>query len=133
MKNWCCAQATACTRGSETVVFGGFRGPANKRPRADVILRLTGDCPFLDPQVIGAVVRLQKNTGAHYVSNVSPRTYPDGLDVEAFTREALACANGEADRQIDRECVTTWIARNRARFPAETLINPIPGLEKERW
>src|SRR5258705_1695562 len=135
---WCDGPAHAawCNvpfwRGSETDVLDRFIGCADSA-QADIILRITADCPFIDPQVIGAVARLQRQTSAAYCSNVSPRTYPDGLDVEAFTREALACANGEADRQIDRECVTTWIARNRSRFPAETLINPIPGLEKERW
>src|SRR6266478_6182636 len=99
----------------------------------DVNVRLTGDCPFLDPQVIGAVVRLQKSTGAHYVSNVSPRTYPDGLDVEAFTLIALVFAHTHATRPIDRDCVTTFIERNRSRLRAETVINPIPGLQDERW
>src|SRR5258705_9002817 len=115
---WCEDHDIDCWRGSETDVLDRFIGCADAA-QADVILRITADCPFIDPQVIGAVARLQRQTSAAYCSNVSPRTYPDGLDVEAFTREALACANGEADRQIDRECVTTWIARNRSRFPAE--------------
>src|SRR5258708_5855791 len=102
-----------CFRGSETDVLSRFAGCADAA-KADVILRLTGDCPFLDPQVIGAVVRLQKNTGAHYVSNVSPRTYPDGLDVEAFTLIALVFAHTHATRSIDRDCVTTFIERNRS-------------------
>jgi len=121
-----------CWRGSETDVLSRFVGCANASG-ADVLLRLTGDCPFLDPQVIGAVVRLQKQTGAAFVTNVSPRTYPDGLDVQAFTYEALAAADAEATRPLDRDGVCTWIERNRSRFPAETVINPIPGLQDERW
>lgn len=119
-------------RGSETDVLSRYMGAAVES-KADVILRLTSDCPFLDPQVIGAVVRLQKQTGADYVSNVDPRTYPDGLDVECFTREVLFAAHAEATRPIDRDTVTYWIQRNQSRFPAESLINPIPGLENERW
>src|SRR6185436_7377603 len=129
---WCDDNAVHCWRGSETDVLSRFVGCANASG-ADVLLRITGDCPLLDPQVIGAVVRLQKQTGAAYCSNVSPRTYPDGLDVEAFTYEALMAADAEATRPIDRDCVTTWIGRNRSRFPAETVINPIPGLRDERW
>lgn len=121
-----------CFRGSETDVLSRFVGAAEGR-QADIILRITGDCPFIDPQVIGAVVRLQKQTGAAYVSNVDPRTYPDGLDVECFTAEALFAAHHEATRPIDRDTVTYWIRRNQSRFPAESVINPIPGLEKERW
>jgi glutamate-1-semialdehyde 2,1-aminomutase len=130
--DWCRQRDVNCWRGSETDVLDRFRSLAFQI-YPNVILRLTGDCPFLDPQVIGAVVRLQRQTGAEYCSNVSPRTYPDGLDVEAMTINALEHAHVEATRPIDRECVTTWIERNRSRFPAETLINPIPGLQDERW
>ena len=132
---WCKAKHAwnvPCTRGSETNVLDRFVVAAWES-EADIILRLTGDCPFLDPQVIGAVARLQKQTGAAYCSNVSPRTYPDGLDVQAFTLDALHAADAEATRPLDRDCVTTWIERNQSRFPAETLINPIPSLQDERW
>ncbi len=130
---WCDEIDVNVWRGSETDVLGRFYDCTMPLVGEDIILRLTGDCPFLDPQVIGSVVRLIKQTGADYCSNVSPRTYPDGLDVEAFTRDALWHAYHEARRPIDRDCVTTWISRNRSRFSAETVINPIPGLQEERW
>lgn len=129
---WCSSQDVPVWRGSETDVLDRFVGCA-EASGADIILRLTGDCPFLDPQIIGAAVTLQKMTGADYVSNVSPRTYPDGLDVQVMTRRALLAAHAEATRPIDRDCVCTWIERNRSRFPAAALINPLPGMEKERW
>jgi glutamate-1-semialdehyde 2,1-aminomutase/spore coat polysaccharide biosynthesis protein SpsF len=129
---YCRTRAINFFRGSETDVLDRFVGCAAAAD-ADIILRLTGDCPFLDPQVIGGVVRLMKTSGAAYASNVSPRTYPDGLDVEAFTCKALTCAWSEATRAIDRDCVTPFIERNRDRFPAATLINPIPGMAGERW
>jgi glutamate-1-semialdehyde aminotransferase len=129
---YCAKYFIPCHRGSETDVLSRFIGCAEES-NADVVLRITGDCPFIDPQVIGGVVRLHKETGAPFVTNVSPRTYPDGLDVQLITAEALIAADREATRPIDRDCVTTWIERNRSRFPAKTLINPIPGMEKERW
>jgi glutamate-1-semialdehyde 2,1-aminomutase len=119
-------------RGSATDVLERMYTCANEAD-ANIVLRLTGDCPFLDPQVIGAVIRLMKDCCADYCSNVSPRTYPDGLDVEAMTFSALKIAYREATRAIDRDCVTPFIERNRDRFPAETVINPIPGLAGERW
>jgi glutamate-1-semialdehyde 2,1-aminomutase len=128
-KNW---PLMTCIRGSETDVLARFVDAA-EACQADIILRITGDCPFIDPQIIREIVQLQKRTGAAYVSNVDPRTYPDGLDVECFTREALMAAHQEATRPVDRDTVTYWIRRNQSRFPAETLINPIPGMEKERW
>jgi glutamate-1-semialdehyde 2,1-aminomutase/spore coat polysaccharide biosynthesis protein SpsF len=122
----------SCFRGSETDVLDRFVGVASASS-ADVLLRLTGDCPLLDPQVIGGVARLMKNTGADFCTNVSPRTYPDGLDVQAMSKEALMAAHLEATRPLDADGVCTWIERNRSRFPAETLICPIPGLQDERW
>jgi glutamate-1-semialdehyde aminotransferase/spore coat polysaccharide biosynthesis protein SpsF (cytidylyltransferase family) len=130
--DWCDDHGIFCWRGPESDVLARFMGCANAT-NGDVFLRLTGDCPFLDPQVIGEVVRLQWETGAYFCTNVSPRTYPDGLDVQAFTYRALAAADVEAKRQLDRDGVCTWIERNRFRFPAETLINPIPNMASERW
>jgi glutamate-1-semialdehyde 2,1-aminomutase/spore coat polysaccharide biosynthesis protein SpsF len=128
---WCIEQGVNCFRGSETDVLGRFTCCA-RAAGADVVVRLTGDCPFLDPQVIGAVIRLRQQTGAAYASNVNPPTWPDGLDCECFTREALEAANAEAWRPLDRDTVTQWIIRNRSRFPAANLTCPVP-LERERW
>ena len=132
VEEWCDDHGVRCWRGSETDVLSRFVGCV-EASEADIALRATADCPFLDPQVIGAVIRLQKNTGASFCSNVSPRSWPDGLDIQLFTREALMAAHREATRPLDRDGVCTWIERNRSRFPAETVINPIPGLQDERW
>ena len=119
-------------RGSEEDVISRFMVVADDI-KPDVLIRLTGDCPFHDPQVIGEVVRLRKTTGAAYASNIDPPTWPDGLDVEVFTRQTLEIAHKEATRPSDRDCVTRYMARNRSRFPSATLNCPIPGLHKERW
>lgn len=122
-----------CYRGSETDVLQRMYGCAIAAWATHVI-RITGDCPLIDPQVIGGVVRLMKDTpGCHYASNVSPRTYPDGLDVQMMSISALVESQSKVTRPIDRDCVTTWIERNRSRFPAETLICPIPNMQNERW
>jgi len=132
--DWCDKSGTylPCFRGSETDVLSRFHECALEA-EADIILRLTGDCPFLDSRVISEVVELRKRTGAAYASNVDPRTFPDGLDVECFTREALKAAYSEATDPIDRDTVTYWIRRNRSRFPAVNLTCPIPGMAGERW
>jgi glutamate-1-semialdehyde 2,1-aminomutase len=119
-------------RGSEHDVLARYAGAA-KVSDADIVVRLTADCPFHDPSIIGQTVRLRAVTGAAYASNVDPPTWPDGLDCEVFTVEALRAAAAEATRASDREHVTTFIRNNRARFPAETLIAPLPHLTSERW
>lgn len=130
--NHCFESRISFFRGSESDVLGRFYLAA-KEKKADVILRLTCDCPFLDPKVIAEVVALRAATDADYASNVSPPTYPDGLDVEVFTFAALEAAYTEATRPSDRDTVTQWISRNRTRFPAVNATCPVPGLAKERW
>ena len=130
--DWCKKERISCFRGSESDVLDRFYRCARAH-EADVILRLTGDCPLLDFQVITEVVMLRKMTGVDYASNVDPPTYPDGLDVECFTYDALAEAWKEATRPTDRDCVTQFISRNRLRFKAANLTCPLPGLAKERW
>src|SRR5512143_3598871 len=119
-------------RGSESDVLDRFYQVALIY-KADVIIRVTCDCPFLDPNVISEVIKLREMTGADYATNTDPPTYPDGLDVECFTFSALEAAHGEAVRAIDRDCVTEFIRRNRHRFKSANLTCPLPGLHKERW
>ncbi len=137
IETWCqhgwVGRNIPCYRGSETDVLDRIYNCAF-HAHATHVLRITGDCPFVDPQVIGGVIRLMKDSAwCQYASNVSPRTYPDGLDVQMMHISALTEAWHEAERPIDRDCVTTWIERNRSRFPAETLINPLPNMQGERW
>lgn len=130
--DYCKEQGWAYFRGDEEDVLDRFYQCAKKH-EADVVIRVTCDCPFLDSNVIGEVIKLREMTNAHYCSNVDPPTWPDGLDVECFTFRALEDAWREATRPSDRNCVTQFITRNRTRFPASTLICPLPGLHKERW
>lgn len=133
IEKWCVRNGVMFFRGSEADVLHRFAGAVRAVLGTTVAVRVTADCPFLDPEVVGAVVRLQKQAGCAYASNVDPRTWPDGLDVEAFTVDALFAAENEASRPIDRECVTTWIQRNRSRFPAKSVVCPLPNQAVERW
>lgn len=129
---YCFANWIPCFRGSEWDVVDRFYQCALEH-KADILLRVTCDCPFLDPRVISEVIKLREMTGAAYASNIHPATYPDGLDVECFTFDALAETHREATRPTDRDCVTQYIVRNRHKFPARNLTCPLPGLDKERW
>src|SRR5712671_457286 len=129
---YCAMNRINCFRGSEADVLDRFYQCAIAYA-AEVILRLTCDCPFLDPHVITEVVRLRALKEADYASNIDPPTYPDGLDVECFSFAALSAAWREATRPSDRDCVPQFISRNRHRFHAVNLTCPLPGLVKERW
>jgi spore coat polysaccharide biosynthesis protein SpsF (cytidylyltransferase family) len=76
------------------------------------VVRLTADCPFIDPQLIDEVIQQTIDAKADYGSNVNPATYPDGIDVEVFTFEALETAAQQATTQYDLEHVTSYIWQN---------------------
>ena len=95
-------------RGPEDDVLERFRLAAES-VAADVLVRITGDCPLVDPALVDATVDCLRATGAAYVTNFEPRHFPDGLDVEAMTRDALLRAAAEATDRFDREHVTPWL------------------------
>lgn len=97
----------------EEDVLGRYADAAREL-KADVVMRITGDCPFFDPQV-GTIVLtryLEWPCRYDYVSNVWPvRTFPDGLDCEVFSTELLYEADKHATAPDEREHVTTWMQR----------------------
>jgi spore coat polysaccharide biosynthesis protein SpsF (cytidylyltransferase family)/predicted dehydrogenase len=117
----CTALGVVCFRGSEYDVLDRYYHCAEEAG-ADVVIRITGDCPLTDPQLVDQMTGTFRSTGADYASNRrygSPEalySYPDGLDVEIFTFDALRCAQKEATSAYDREHVTPFIWRNLARF-----------------
>jgi len=114
-------------------VLDRFRAALRAHP-AEAVARVTADCPLLDPEVSGIVVReyLRHRGEADYVSNVDPPTYPDGLDTEVFSAEALERAWREAVRPSDREHVTTFIRDRRNGFRLRNVAHA-PDLSAHRW
>lgn len=107
---------------AEVVIAHGldvFRGPLDDvlgrfamvqaQTKAQIIVRMTGDCPLADPEVIDDLVALRADQNADYANNVSPRSFPHGLDCEIFTSQTLALANTNARDAYDREHVTPWM------------------------
>jgi glutamate-1-semialdehyde 2,1-aminomutase len=96
--------------GSERDVLGRFVEVAAAYA-PDAVVRITADCPLVDPQLVDRVVAAFITSGADYCSNVEPATFPDGLDVEVFRFEALLRASREATEPFDREHVTPYLRR----------------------
>jgi spore coat polysaccharide biosynthesis protein SpsF len=89
----------------------------------EAVARMTADCPFIDPEVVDAVVARWRAGDEHYVANcVEPRTYPVGLDTEVVSWTALTAAAAEATRSYDREHVTPWVRSRPERFPPAALV-----------
>lgn len=97
-----------CFRGSLNDVLSRFHDAA-VHTRADQVVRLTGDCPLMDADLVDRALALLTSSGADYVSNVAPPSYPDGLDVEAFTMAALHDAWRNAQLPSEREHVTLYL------------------------
>ncbi len=100
-----------CYRGSENDVLDRYVQAA-RLANADVVVRITGDCPLVDPALVDEAIRLFKTSQADYFSNVSPPTFPDGLDIEVFTAQALEKAARETALPFDREHVTPYLRTN---------------------
>ena len=99
-------------RGDEHDVLSRYADAARDAD-AGVVVRLTADCPLADPAVIDEAVGLLLTHGHDYVSNVIERSFPDGLDVEVFTRAALDAADREACSPFQREHVTPYLRTGR--------------------
>lgn len=130
--SWCAQQGQRCIRGPLNDVLARYTLVA-RQTRADIVMRLTGDCPLLDPAVCADVIRLYHREGASYASNVGERTWPQGLDTEVFSAAALYQAEKEAKTQPEREHVTPYIRNHPEFFRAANLICPNPHLGRERW
>ncbi len=117
-------------QGSEDDVLDRFYN-ASMIYSPDAVVRITGDCPLIDPAVVDDVVRAFQNEGKDYVSNVEPPTFPDGLDCEVFSFRSLQQAAEEAVEPAHREHVTPYL-RESGKFSRSNVVAEIDG-SQERW
>jgi glutamate-1-semialdehyde 2,1-aminomutase len=101
-------------RGSEDDVLDRYVQAA-KSVNAGIVVRITGDCPLVDPALVDEVIRQFKASKVDYFSNTAPPTFPDGLDIEVFTFAALDKAAHETSKPYDHEHVTPYL-RESGRF-----------------
>lgn len=100
-----------CYKGSiDNVLQRFYEAVSPENP--DYVVRITSDCPLIDPQIIDRVVEACLEHGCDYCSNTMFPTFPDGVDVEVFKLSALERAYKEASLKSDKEHVTPYIWRN---------------------
>ncbi len=120
-------------RGPLHDVLGRFLGCASEFGLSGDIVRLTADCPLIDPSVVDEAIELRKSTGADYVSNSLQRTYPRGLDVEVFPLQILEEAGRDAVDAYDREHVTPYIYRHPEVYTCRDLLQAERNDRHLRW
>jgi len=110
-----------CERGSEPDVLSRFLDTAAAHS-ADIIVRITGDCPLVDAALVDEAIKQFKNDSVDYLSNVSPPMYPDGLDIEVFSYSALIAAAAKSSSLLDREHVTPYL-RTSGEFKISSMLS----------
>lgn len=119
-----------CYRGSENDVLDRYFQAASQYNPQNVI-RVTADCPVIDPCIIDEIIKIHIDGGYDYTSNTLVETYPDGIDTEIFKYKALKEAWEKANLASEREHVTPYIKfkSNFKRYSVERF----PSLADKRW
>ncbi|MCG8440427.1 MAG: glycosyltransferase family protein [Caulobacterales bacterium] len=129
------AEAARCgalvVRGPEDDVLARY-ALAAREVDARIVMRVTSDCPFIDPVLCGQVRDLLLETGADYACNNMPPLFPHGLDCDVFPARVLHDADWLATARHDREHVTSFL-RADEHLKKAVLSGPGAGMERFRW
>ena len=122
--------------GDEHNLLSRYLGAANAN-NADYIIRITADCPFIDPDIIDDMIKKILSTKLDFITNVLPPSWPDGLDVNIFSMKTLLKTNKDAKLNSDKEHVVPWMwknsnLKNKNMFKAFNFLAPM-NMEKYRW
>ena len=120
-----------CFRGEEQDVLDRYYQAASANA-ADAVVRVTSDCPLIDPELVDETVEVFRDEHADYASNVFPRTYPRGLDTEVFSFDALDRAWREAREAHQREHVTPYLYEHPQIFKLASLSGAA-DYSRYRW
>lgn len=120
LAEWAAKVGIFCYRGSEMDVLGRYYGAA-RACGAKIIARVTADDPFKDPAILDRVVRHLQERKLDFAYNNKPPSFPEGLDTEVFTYEALEEAVNLAQDPFEREHVTQYFYRHPERFNQENI------------
>ena len=112
-----------CFRGSESDVLDRFY-QAVRKEKPDWIVRVTSDCPLIDPILVDKLINFAHDNNTDYCSNTLVENYPDGQDIEVFKFSALEAAWKNANLSSDREHVTPYI-RNNSDFKGASLFTAL--------
>lgn len=127
----CLRLGVASFRGSEQDVLDRYHRAATAHA-AEAVVRITADCPLIDPDVVDQVVRALLEHEPDYAANTLQRSWPRGLDTEVMTAGALARAHRDATRPYQRTHVTPYIYQHPEMFRLHSVTGP-EDLGHARW
>jgi len=107
-------------RGSEENVLSRYYEAAIKY-NAEVIVRITSDCPLIDFEIVDRVIKKHIESKADYTSNVINRTFPRGFDTEVFSFSVLEDTNNNADKDYHKEHVTEYMTENPEKYKLQNV------------
>ena len=118
-------------RGSGSDVLSRYHGAASEFG-ADAVVRITSDCPLIEPEIVDRVVAEFQRSGADYASNTIDRSYPRGLDTEVFKKSALDRACKEAKEDYEHVHVTPFLYHHPELFKV-VQVKQAEDLNELRW
>lgn len=129
--NLCQELSVPCFHGPlEDVLARFYLAAENYQPTH--IVRLTGDCPLADPELIDELISYHVQGGYDYSSNCHVHTFPDGLDAEILTYQSLKTIYQQAHTPAEHEHVTYYVHQHKADFNIG-LLSRTPSLAHLRW
>lgn len=131
IEEWGKANGEKIFRGSEENVLERYYKAAAKF-KADIVVRVTADDPFKDYRIIDQAVEIIKEKKIEFVCNNNPASFPEGLDVEVLTYEALKTSYKNALSDYEKEHVTQYIHKNPNEFKIFNIENS-KNLSQHRW
>jgi len=131
VEDWASSNNTLCFRGSEENVLERFYQAAVKF-RSDIIVRITADDPFKDYEIMDRVIEKFLEEKADFACNNNPPTFPEGLDIEVFSFDAITKANMNAKTDFEKEHVTQYFYKNQELFKIVNISHE-EDLSYLRW
>lgn len=131
IEKWCKENDVPCVRGSSDDVLARYLRAEQQYP-CENIVRITADCPLVDPGIIDSLLALHEATQSDYTSNEVPPTFPVGFDSEVVKAEVLRNVGQIATLKSHREHVTLYVRENTDKFKVTNLDSAIAGAKQIR-
>jgi spore coat polysaccharide biosynthesis protein SpsF len=124
LETYCITNGIACFRGDLENVAHRFTNLLGKRPCSRLV-RICGDSPWIDPEIVDEALRLHRRSGIPVVTNVAPRTYPPGISVEVIDSKTFLSCSAKFSKS-EQEHITSYFYAHQSPFPVLNFTSDEP-------